>query len=79
MSENILAIGIIQDEKVHIIKRFSQHGCRYDKFIIFVDNVPDLREALACSVCDNERYLAVKLCEENKDLIKDIVEEYEPR
>lgn len=79
MKEKILAIGVLLDETVHIIKRFPEHGCRYDKSIIFVDNVPDIREAAACSVSDNESYFAVKLCEENENLIKKIVEAYEPK
>jgi hypothetical protein len=80
MNQKIKAIGIFPDESVHIIKQFGGHGCRFDKSVLFLDNLEDFKESLnAFSSLACEQYLAVEMCEENRDLIKKIAEYYEPK
>jgi hypothetical protein len=80
MNQKIKAIGIFPDESVHVIKQFGGCGSRYEKAILFIDNLEDFKESLeAFSSLACEQYLAVEICEENRDLIKKVVEHYEPK
>lgn len=81
MNEKIKAIGILPDGTTRIIKQFCGHSLRYTMLFILIDNLDNAKEELrlACGMSDTD-YLAVNICcEETEEIIKKIVEVYEPK